>query len=109
MVPAGTFGGVAGSEIGGVTHHEVDPLSARQSASRLDRSGDEVDAGHPPATLGEQEVRTDLSRDAVVSVLVLAMDVRNYDWLVRRRGFNAADFRRWYVGSVGGAILGTRP
>ncbi|MFT3833749.1 MAG: TetR/AcrR family transcriptional regulator [Micropruina sp.] len=55
------------------------------------------------------EVRPDLSRDAVVSVLVLAMDVRNYDWLVRRRGFDATDFRRWYVGSVGGAILGTRP
>ncbi len=55
------------------------------------------------------EVRPDLRRDAVVSVLVLAMDVRNYDWLVRRRGFGAADFRAWYVGSVAGAILGTQP
>lgn len=55
------------------------------------------------------EVRRDLSRDDVVSMLVLAMDVRNYDWLVRRRGFGVADFRRWYVGSVAGAILGTQP
>ncbi len=51
------------------------------------------------------EVRPELSRDAVVSILVLAMDVRNYDWLVRRRGFDAAAFRDWYVGSVAGAIL----
>lgn len=52
------------------------------------------------------EVRPGLGRDAVVSVLVLAMDVRNYDWLVRRRGFDAAAYRDWYVGSVAGAILG---
>ncbi len=56
--------------------------------------------------LATGEVRPDLGRDAVVSVLVLAMDVRNYDWLVRRRGFDAAAFRDWYVGSVAGAILG---
>lgn len=41
------------------------------------------------------EVRPELSRDAVVSILVLAMDVRNYDWLVPRRGFDETAFRDW--------------
>lgn len=51
------------------------------------------------------EVRAGLSVDDVASVLVLAMATRNYDWLVRRRGFSVDDFVHWYVGSVAGAIL----
>ncbi|MFT4088837.1 MAG: helix-turn-helix domain-containing protein [Gordonia sp. (in: high G+C Gram-positive bacteria)] len=51
------------------------------------------------------EVRPDLSFDETVSVLVLAMSVRNYDWLVRQRGFSAERYRRWYVDSVAGALL----
>ncbi|MFT4109976.1 TetR/AcrR family transcriptional regulator [Propionicimonas sp.] len=49
------------------------------------------------------EVRLEL--DHVVSVLVLAMAARNYDWLVKQRGFGSDDFVNWYVGSVAGAIL----
>ena len=52
------------------------------------------------------EVRAGLGSDQVVSVLVLAMAVRNYDWLVRQRGFSIDDYVQWYVGSVAGAILG---
>lgn len=51
------------------------------------------------------EVRSDLGVEEVVSVLVLAMGVRNYDWLVRQRGFSADGFVRWYVDSVAGVIL----
>ncbi|MFT4127081.1 MAG: helix-turn-helix domain-containing protein [Gordonia sp. (in: high G+C Gram-positive bacteria)] len=51
------------------------------------------------------EVRSDLGVEEAVSVLVLAMAARNYDWLVRRRGFSTDGFVRWYVDSVAGAIL----
>jgi TetR/AcrR family transcriptional regulator of autoinduction and epiphytic fitness len=44
--------------------------------------------------------------DAAVDVLWLAMDVRNYDWLVRERGWSPEKFQRWYVDTVGAAILG---
>lgn len=54
------------------------------------------------------EVRVGLGSDQVVSVLVLAMAVRNYDWLVRQRGFGVDDYVQWYVGSVAGAILRDR-
>ncbi|MEV6491720.1 TetR/AcrR family transcriptional regulator [Actinoplanes sp. NPDC051633] len=49
--------------------------------------------------------------EAVADVLWLAMDIRNYDWLVRERGWSAAEFRRWYVTSVAGALEdeGVRP
>jgi hypothetical protein len=32
------------------------------------------------------------------------MDVRNYDWLVRERGWSAERFQRWYVDTVAAAI-----
>jgi hypothetical protein len=41
----------------------------------------------------------------VADVLWLAMDVRNYDWLVRERGWPVERFRAWYVDTVAGAIL----
>jgi TetR/AcrR family transcriptional regulator, regulator of autoinduction and epiphytic fitness len=43
--------------------------------------------------------------DEVTDVLWLAMDVRNYDWLVRQRGWTPEQFQRWYVDTVAGAIL----
>jgi TetR/AcrR family transcriptional regulator, regulator of autoinduction and epiphytic fitness len=33
------------------------------------------------------------------------MDVRNYDWLVRQRGWTQEQFQRWYVDTVAAAIL----
>ena len=42
---------------------------------------------------------------AAADVLWLAMDVRNYDWLVRQRGWSAERFQRWYVDTVAGALL----
>lgn len=51
------------------------------------------------------EVRPELTLEDVASILVLAMDVRNYDWLVRRRGFSPDAFRDWYVRGVAGAVL----
>jgi TetR/AcrR family transcriptional regulator, regulator of autoinduction and epiphytic fitness len=51
------------------------------------------------------EVRDDVTRDEVVDVLWLAQDVRNYDWLVRRRGWDPERYQAWYVDTVAGVIL----
>jgi TetR/AcrR family transcriptional regulator of autoinduction and epiphytic fitness len=55
--------------------------------------------------LGTGQVRADHSADTVTDVLWLAMDVRNYDWLVRKRGWSHERFQRWYVDTVSAAIL----
>jgi AcrR family transcriptional regulator len=51
------------------------------------------------------KIRPDHTVDTVADVLWLAMDVRNYDWLVRQRGWSAERFQRWYVDTVAAAIL----
>lgn len=51
------------------------------------------------------EVRTDRSADDVVDVLWLAMDVRNYDWLVRQRRWSSERFQQWYVDTTASALL----
>jgi AcrR family transcriptional regulator len=51
------------------------------------------------------ELRPDHTVDTAADVLWLAMDVRNYDWLVRRRGWSADRFQRWYVDTVAAALL----
>lgn len=51
------------------------------------------------------EVHPDRTVDQVADVLWLAMDVRNYDWLVRQRGWDIASYQRWYCDTVSGAIL----
>ena len=50
-------------------------------------------------------LRPDHTVATAADVLWLAMDVRNYDWLVRERGWSAERFRRWYVDTVAAAIL----
>jgi len=55
------------------------------------------------ATTGR--LRSDHDLDTVVDVLWLAMDVRNYDFLVRERGWSSERFQRWYVDTVAAAIL----
>lgn len=55
------------------------------------------------ATIGE--LRPDYSQDMVVDVLWLAMDVHNFDWLVRQRDWTPQQFETWYVDTVGAAIL----
>ena len=45
--------------------------------------------------------------ETVADVLWLAMDVRNYDWLVRERGWSAEQFQHWYVDTVAAAVLAT--
>jgi hypothetical protein len=50
-------------------------------------------------------LRPDQTVETAADVLWLAMDVRNYDWLVRRRGWPPEQIRRWYVDTVTGAIL----
>jgi TetR/AcrR family transcriptional regulator, regulator of autoinduction and epiphytic fitness len=52
------------------------------------------------------ELRPDHTIDTAADVLWLAMDVRNYDWLVRRRGWSPDAFQRWYVDTVAAALLG---
>jgi len=54
-------------------------------------------------------LRSDVDAETAADVLWLAMDFRNYDWLVRRRGWSSAAYQRWYVDSVAGAILSGRP
>jgi AcrR family transcriptional regulator len=51
------------------------------------------------------ELRPDHTVETVTDVLWLAMDVRNYDVLVRERGWPPERFQRWYVDTVAGAIL----
>jgi AcrR family transcriptional regulator len=55
------------------------------------------------------QVRPDHTIDTLVDVLWLAMDVRNYDWLVRERGWSPERFQRWYVDTVAAAILHSGP
>jgi TetR/AcrR family transcriptional regulator of autoinduction and epiphytic fitness len=50
-------------------------------------------------------VRPHHTADTVADVLWLAMDVRNYDWLVRQRGWSTEDFERWYTETVAAAVL----
>jgi AcrR family transcriptional regulator len=51
------------------------------------------------------ELRPEHTLDTAADVLWLAMDVRNYDWLVRQRGWPAERFQRWYVDTVAAALL----
>ena len=51
-------------------------------------------------------LRPDHTVQSAADVLWLAMDVRNYDWLVRERGWTAEGFRDWYADTVAAAIAG---
>jgi AcrR family transcriptional regulator len=58
------------------------------------------------------QLRPDHTVDTAADVLWLAMDVRNYDWLVRQRGWSPERFQHWYVDTVAAALLappGSRP
>lgn len=46
-----------------------------------------------------------VSQERAADVLWLAQDVRNYDWLVRERGWPVGRFERWFVDGVT-AVLG---
>ncbi|WP_433383183.1 TetR/AcrR family transcriptional regulator [Actinoplanes sp. CA-142083] len=59
------------------------------------------------ATTGE--LRPEHTVDTAADVLWLAMDVRNYDWLVRQRGWPPVRFQRWYVDTVAAALLVASP
>jgi AcrR family transcriptional regulator len=50
-------------------------------------------------------LRPDHTVETAADVLWLAMDVRNYDWLVRERGWPAERFRRWYVDTVSAGLF----
>lgn len=54
-------------------------------------------------------LRPDHDANSAADVLWLAMDVTNYDWLVRQRGWSPERFQRWYVDTVAAAILDTPP
>ena len=41
----------------------------------------------------------------MADILWLAQDVRNFDWLVRQRGWATEQYQRWYVDTVSGAII----
>lgn len=55
--------------------------------------------------VGTGRVRPGHDVGTVAGVLWLAMDIHNYDWLVRHRGWTAEEYQRWYVDSVAGVIL----
>jgi len=42
---------------------------------------------------------------SIADVLWLAMDIRNYDWLVRQRRWSPEQYQQWYVDTVAGALL----
>ncbi|MBB5869837.1 AcrR family transcriptional regulator [Allocatelliglobosispora scoriae] len=50
-------------------------------------------------------LRADHDVESAADVLWLAMDVINYDWLVRQRGWPVERYRRWYVETVAAALL----
>jgi TetR/AcrR family transcriptional regulator, regulator of autoinduction and epiphytic fitness len=50
------------------------------------------------------DLRADLDLDEVVDVLWLAMDWRNYEWLVQSRGWSPERFEEWYVDTVAAAL-----
>ena len=50
-------------------------------------------------------LRADHDVDSAADVLWLAMDVRNYDWLVRQRAWSAERYQRWYAETVAAALL----
>ena len=52
-------------------------------------------------------LRPDQDVDSVTDVLWLAMDIHNYDWLVRQRGWSSGQYQRWYVDTVAAVILDT--
>jgi TetR/AcrR family transcriptional regulator, regulator of autoinduction and epiphytic fitness len=47
-----------------------------------------------------------LSQERAADVLWLAQDIRNYDWLVRERGWPVERFEQWFVDGVA-AVLST--
>ncbi|GAA1543872.1 TetR/AcrR family transcriptional regulator [Dactylosporangium maewongense] len=51
------------------------------------------------------QLRPEHTAGTAADVLWLAMDVRNYDWLVRQRGWPPERFQRWYVDTVAAALL----
>jgi TetR/AcrR family transcriptional regulator, regulator of autoinduction and epiphytic fitness len=51
------------------------------------------------------ELRPDHTVETAADVLWLAMDVRNYDWLVRQRGWSPERFQHWYVDTVAATLL----
>lgn len=53
---------------------------------------------------GSTDLRPDLDLDAVVDVLWLAMDWRNYEWLVQSRGWSPERFEEWYVDTVAAVL-----
>jgi AcrR family transcriptional regulator len=61
--------------------------------------------GFAGVLLSTGQVRADHDLDAVADVLWLAMDVRNYDWLVRQRGWPVERYEQWYVDTVSAAVL----
>ena len=52
------------------------------------------------AATGEVGVSVERAAD----VLWLAQDIRNYDWLVRQRGWSTEQFEEWYVDSVANVL-----
>jgi hypothetical protein len=54
---------------------------------------------------GTGQIQPDHSVETAADVLWLAMDVPNYDWLVRQRGWPVDRFRDRYVDTVAAAIL----
>jgi TetR/AcrR family transcriptional regulator of autoinduction and epiphytic fitness len=51
------------------------------------------------------ELRPEHTVEVAADVLWLAMDVRNYDWLVRQRRWPPERFQQWYVDTVSAALL----
>ncbi|GIH02648.1 TetR family transcriptional regulator [Rhizocola hellebori] len=59
--------------------------------------------------LATGQLRPEHDADSVADILWLAMDFRNYDWLVRRRGWSSEQFERWYVDTVIAALCPEPP
>jgi hypothetical protein len=82
--------------------------NARQADVMISLAG-AATADPDAAAILAQECRgpptRDHDTDTAADMLWLAMDVRNYDWLVRQRGWTTEQYQQWYVDTVTAAIL----
>lgn len=98
------------------THaRDLDVMLALAGAAQADpdaaaiwrKNSDERRAGmgqFAGALLATGSTRPEHDVGTVADILWLAMDVHNYDWLVRQRGWSSEAYQRWYVDTVLGAV-----
>lgn len=92
--------------LAGAATADADAAAILQKNLTERRHGMSMFAAELVATGG---TRPDRDVEQVADVLWLAMDVLNYDWLVRQRHWPVERYEQWYVDTVAAAILTAPP